>query len=231
MPTGCWKHLWLVEHRLNKLCCFETTPMNTVVCYLCSSSSSWWYKMNPKDTFLQVLSAYAELWRCGFAASPGIHAKRAERALRRMRTWLIRTSHTATNLRLLLKEIVTGRLDNISQRYSTNEHKALMAPQRETCKIGCMLGTWDRMMDVQAASGSWRFCRSHPSKRWVATGPEKDFCKCCQGCLDGGWSKYFTLRCLFFGASSSVFRIERLLRTSNSLGFVMFDVDASQVVS
>ena len=42
-------------------------------------------------TFLQVLSAYAELWRCGFAASPGLHAKRAERALRRRRTWLIRT--------------------------------------------------------------------------------------------------------------------------------------------
>ena len=40
----------------------------------------------------------------------------------------------------------------------------------------------------------------------------------------------FTLRCLFFGPSSSVFIIERLLRTSNSLGFVMFDVDASQVV-
>ena len=30
----------------------------------------------------EVLSAYAELWRCGSAATPGIHAKRAERALR-----------------------------------------------------------------------------------------------------------------------------------------------------
>ena len=40
---------------------------------------------------------------------------------------MVDTNHTATNFCLLLKEIVTGRLDNISQRYSTNEHKALMA--------------------------------------------------------------------------------------------------------
>ena len=49
-----------------------------------SAPPSLWMRSRAagSETMTQVLGAYAELWRSGCAASPGLHSQRAERALR-----------------------------------------------------------------------------------------------------------------------------------------------------
>ena len=110
-----------------------------------------WFQLIRNPSGAERLRRTLALWLCSISGP----SRQAGREGLEVEKNVVDKNHTETNL-CLQKGIVTGRLDNISDGYSTNERKDLMAPQRETCKI-CWMSS--NNLECWAHGIEWLMCR------------------------------------------------------------------------